>query len=56
LFVLFNAGPEQPVHLPDSVPVWHLLLDTTRPDALPVAALSPLVAPAQSVLVFANNP
>lgn len=56
LFVLFNAGGEQPVHLPDTAPVWHLLLDTTRPDAAPSPASSPLVAPAQSVLVFANNP
>jgi glycogen operon protein len=56
LYILFNTGPEQPVHLPDTAPAWHLLLDTTRPDAPPAAAQSPLVAPAQSVLIFANNP
>jgi isoamylase len=57
LFVLFNAGSESPVHLPDTVPAWHLLLDTTRPDfSSRNPAASPLVAPAQSVLVFTNNP
>jgi glycogen operon protein len=57
LFVLFNSGPEQPVHLPKPVGAWHLILDTTRPDfSTKNPALSPCVAPAQSVLVFANNP
>jgi isoamylase len=57
LFVLFNAGAEQPVHLPKSVTGWHLVLDTTRPAFTSEhPASSPLVAPAQSVLVFANNP
>lgn len=56
LFALFNASAEQPVHLPRISGAWHLVLDTTRPDYYsndPVA--SPLVAPAQSVLVFANH-
>lgn len=57
LFILFNAGPEQPVHLPQTAGAWHLVLDTTRPEYYAdIPALSPLVAPAQSVLVFANHP
>ena len=55
LFVLVNAGAEQPVHLPETCAEWHLILDTTRPDFSPKnPASSPLVAPAQSVLVFSN--
>lgn len=57
VFVLVNAGPEQPVHLPDTSATWYLILDTTRPDfTAQHPASSPLVAPAQSVLVFANTP
>lgn len=57
LFILFNAGAEQPVHLPATSAQWQLVLDTTRPDLPPKnASTSPLVAPAQSVLLFANNP
>lgn len=56
LYILVNGGPEQPVHLPNATAIWHLILDTTRPDSvLNDAITSPLVAPAQSVLVFANN-
>lgn len=57
LFIVFNAGAEQPVHLPDAANLWHLILDTTRPDSpLQTPLVSPLVAPAQSVLVFATPP
>ncbi|MGB3278432.1 MAG: glycogen debranching protein GlgX [Pseudorhodobacter sp.] len=57
LYILFNAGREQPVHLPDTSAQWHLILDTTRPDfSSKNPSLSPLVAPAQSVLLFATHP
>jgi glycogen operon protein len=57
VYVLFNAGPEQPVHLPDTATTWHLILDTNRPGfSGKNPSASPLVAPAHSVLVFTNTP
>ncbi|MDN5789155.1 glycogen debranching protein GlgX, partial [Pseudorhodobacter sp.] len=60
LYLLFNGGEAEQVNLPPNAD-WDLLLDTTRPDLTqpdfssnnPCA--SPLVAPAQSVLVFAKR-
>ncbi len=53
---MFNMGPEQELTLPETVPHWRLVLDTTRPDAPEAPALSGLVAPANSVLVFIPEP
>lgn len=52
LFVVLNAGPAVALSLPATVPGWRLILDTTRPEAEAVPAMSGLIVPAQSVLVF----
>ncbi len=56
VYVLFNTGAGQTAQLPDTATEWHLILDTTRPDLTPCLATGPQTAPAQSVLVFANQP
>ncbi|WP_268815754.1 glycogen debranching protein GlgX [Tabrizicola flagellatus] len=54
VFAVFNTGAATPLHLPETAPAWHLLLDTTRPDlpeeGIPAADFAE--APAQSVLLF----
>jgi isoamylase len=53
VFAVFNTGAAAALHLPDTSPGWELMLDTTRPEALPSGKPSDLTAvPAQSVLVF----
>jgi isoamylase len=52
IFAVFNMGPERTLTLPDSAPGWRLILDTTRPEAPESPALSGMVLPANSVLVF----
>ena len=56
IFMVFNMGPEQILTLPDTVPAWRLVLDTTRPDAQETRVLSGLTLPANSVLVFTPEP
>jgi glycogen operon protein len=61
LYLVFNGGGEHTLVLPDVPGGWTLMLDSTHPDNPPGARAafgtqSPLVAPAQSVLVFANIP
>ena len=51
IFAVFNTGAELPLTLPDTAPVWRLILDTTRPSAV-AATLPGGLVPAQSVLVF----
>ncbi|WP_146285860.1 glycogen debranching protein GlgX [Gemmobacter aquaticus] len=53
IFAVFNVGCAQKLTLPDTVPAWQLLLDTTRPEARPEPARQGLEIPANSVLVFA---
>jgi isoamylase len=58
VFAVFNTGPATALHLPETVPGWQLLLDTTRPDLLPdlpddgLPAKAQTHSPAQSVLLF----
>lgn len=52
VFAVFNTGPAQRLHLPDTVPCWRLVLDTSRPDDPPRKAPHTLEVPADSVLVF----
>ncbi len=52
VLAVFNMGPEQALTLPDTVPGWRMILDTSRPDAPDALAVSGLIVPAQSVLVF----
>ncbi|MGQ0566010.1 MAG: glycogen debranching protein GlgX [Gemmobacter sp.] len=53
LYAVFNAGGAQVLTLPDTVPGWRLILDTTRPGLGPQKPMkSPLDLPAQCVLVF----
>ncbi|MDZ4134360.1 MAG: glycogen debranching enzyme GlgX, partial [Paracoccaceae bacterium] len=54
VFAVFNAGPAQPLVLPETAPGWRLVLDTTRPEAGAEDVTGPMDAPAQSVLVFAT--
>jgi len=53
LFAVFNLGAARRVALPQTVPGWRLVLDTTRPEAGPEAVSESLEVPADSVLVFA---
>ncbi len=55
IYMLFNAGAEQPAQLPSLAAGWQMLLDTTRPNLLPHPVPSSLVAPKQSVLVFTSR-
>nr|WP_277818374.1 glycogen debranching protein GlgX [Gemmobacter straminiformis] len=53
VYAVFNAGPECVLRLPDTAPLWELMLDTTRPHAAAPEAAGPGTrAPAQSVLLF----
>ncbi|MGB8813549.1 MAG: glycogen debranching protein GlgX [Paracoccaceae bacterium] len=52
IFAVFNAGPDVALVLPKTAKGWRMILDTTRPEAKPEAAISGQIAPAQSVLVF----
>ncbi len=52
VFAVFNAGPEQALTLPDTEQAWTLVLDTTRPELVPQAAVPGLTVPANAVLVF----
>ena len=52
IFAVFNTGPEQALTLPDTVPAWKLILDTTRPDLVPQPAGAGQTVPANAVLVF----
>ncbi|MEO8243698.1 MAG: glycogen debranching protein GlgX [bacterium] len=56
VFIMFNMGPEQVLTLPDTVPAWRYVLDTTRPKAAEAPALSGMLIPANSVLVFVPEP
>ena len=56
IFAVFNAGGEQRLILPDTVPVWRLVLDTTRPLAEEATAEPGLTVPANCVLVFTPDP
>jgi isoamylase len=53
LFAVFNPGAARRVALPQTVPGWKLILDTTRPEAGPETVAESLEVPADSVLVFA---
>jgi isoamylase len=55
LFAVFNGGPETPLVLPEAERGWQMILNTTTPDAEPIAVQGDLIAPAQSVLVFAPS-
>ncbi|WP_145103145.1 glycogen debranching protein GlgX [Cereibacter sediminicola] len=56
VLAVFNAGEAVPLALPPVAGGWHLVLDTTRPEA-PSEPVSPgLAAPARSVLVFVPAP
>ncbi|MFN3823704.1 MAG: glycogen debranching protein GlgX [Pseudorhodobacter sp.] len=52
VFALFNAGGAVAVALPETVPRWRLLLDTTRPEATATTEAQVFEAPASSVLVL----
>ena len=56
VFAVFNMGPDQPLTLPETVPAWQMVLDTTRPDADAASARSGLLLPANSVTVFLPDP
>ncbi len=56
IFAVFNAGPEQALTLPKTKSAWVLVLDTSRPTALPSLAETGLTAPANAVLVFTAAP
>lgn len=50
VFIAINRGPDVGLTLPDTVPRWDLVLDTTRP--LLTAEDAPAIAPADSVLLL----
>jgi isoamylase len=52
VFVVFNAGSDAALTLPDTVRGWRLVLDTTRPEAADALWPARGAIPAQSVLVF----
>jgi len=52
VFAVFNAGGAVALTLPDTAPLWQLVLDTTRPAAVPAPSKPGQEAPAHSVLVF----
>ena len=56
VFLVFNTGTAQQLTLPTTAPGWQLILDTTRPDMIPLAAKPTLDVPAQSVMVFTPVP
>ena len=56
VFAVFNTGPETALALPKSQSPWHLVLDTSRPNAIPSLAEPGLTAPANTVLVFTTDP
>lgn len=55
IFAVFNADAACRLTLPDTVPGWRLILDTSRPEAPPEPAVSGLEVPAETVLVFAAH-
>ena len=56
ILAVFNTGPAQVLILPDTAPLWRLILDTTQPEAAEQRAASGLTVPANSVLVFTPEP
>ncbi|MDZ4093619.1 MAG: glycogen debranching protein GlgX [Paracoccaceae bacterium] len=56
IFAVFNAGPAVTLVLPDTVPGWQLLLDTTRPEMPAEPVLATHEAAANAVLVFQPTP
>ena len=56
LYLVFNGGEDVALILPQVPGGWRLILNSAAPDAVPHLVVDPLVAQAQSVLVFANTP